>query len=495
MWGDEMLIKDVMQMNKSTIQAYGVRWKLVTDETKDYYFPCDRLSLAKGKTPTDFDSIAPWSGMKLCNINAGVKTYSDEAGYAVDGSNGDVFVEIPKHYICRYQAGGYEYRFISPAPLSGFIVDPAFVENGVELDYIYVSAYEGYLDGSNKLKSISGVYPTADKTRAQYRTYAQANGSNYGILDIRTLMMLQNLFLIEHANKDSQATVGNGWGKLVQPNQTNRNVLAETGVNRIVSTTFGVTSQEGMFIGSAITITSYADSNIVYYTGRSLTNIVADSPAAGQTSLYFDGAAIDTTLDMCIGGAAQKTGIADAVTGHTGHSEFMGTGTLTSYRCAVKYRNMENLWGNLWHFIDGLNLANGVSYYCENMADYVSGVTTGAYKSAAISQELQPDNGDIGGDLEIHYTKNLGFNPDKPWLGLPKDFTYEGQSSVPGASPLLRNGNFGDYYYLNNAGQCYVHGGGFDHYWRCGLFTMRGWILDSLHWYLYGARLIYKPIS
>jgi len=58
----------------------------------------------------------------------------------------------------------------------------------------------------------------------------------------------------------------------------------------------------------------------------------------------------------------------------------------------------------------------------------------------------------------------------------------------------LRNGNFGDYYYLSRKATCYVHGGGFDHYWRCGLFTLRGWATDSAKWYLYGSRLIFKPM-
>jgi hypothetical protein len=54
---------------------------------------------------------------------------------------------------------------------------------------------------------------------------------------------------------------------------------------------------------------------------------------------------------------------------------------------------------------------------------------------------------------------------------------------------------FGDYYYLNTKATCYVHGGGFDHYWRCGLFTLRGWATDTQKWYLYGSRLIYKPVK
>jgi hypothetical protein len=128
-------------------------------------------------------------------------------------------------------------------------------------------------------------------------------------------------------------------------------------------------------------------------------------------------------------------------------------------------------------------------------------MTTGAYRPTAIKQELQTNNGSVGGDLEIHYMKNLGFDPLNSCLAIPKDYVNQGVTSVPHAqtsprlgSDTLRRHNFGDYYYLNTTATCYVHGGGFDHYWRCGLFTMRGWATETSKWYLYGARMIYRPI-
>jgi hypothetical protein len=114
-----------------------------------------------------------------------------------------------------------------------------------------------------------------------------------------------------------------------------------------------------------------------------------------------------------------------------------------------------------------------------------------------MDQPMQNDNGDIGGPREIHFLKNLGYLPDLPWLALPQEYTHHGLDRIdqkPAPSLQLRQGNFGDYDYLNDKATCYVHGGGFDHYWRCGLFTLRGWSSDSQRWYLYGARLIHKPL-
>ena len=480
---------------------FGVRWKIVKDETVDYYLPCERVENAVGLSPADFNSIFPWSQIRLCNVKtladgAHAITYKDAPGFALDGTNGNVMVEIPKHYSKRYIGDGYEYRLISAKPGPGFIVDPAFLENGREIDRMYVAAYEAYIGTDGKMESLSGVYPTADMTRIEFRKCARANGPGYGLFDIRTLLMIQNLFLIEHADRNSQHAIGNGWGKILQPVRTHRCVRAENGVNRIVTKSpadKAADTATNLFVGCAVQITSYDKPANVYHTGRTLTGMAQDSPETGLTSISFDGKPIDTTTDMCIGGAAQKTGWADGLTTHSGHSAYNGNPPYDSYRCAVRYRYLENLWGNVWCFIDGLNLSDGRAFFCENMNDYESGVTDNAYKPVAITQLLQGDNGDIGGNREIHYLKNLGYDARHPWLAIPQDYTYQDKSSVPGASASLRNGNFGDYYYLNKDATCYVHGGGFDHYWRCGLFTLRGWCNESTKWYLYGSRLIFKP--
>jgi hypothetical protein len=262
------------------------------------------------------------------------------------------------------------------------------------------------------MQSVSGVHPTPDKTRVQYREQARANGPGFGTMDLRTLLLLQNLYLIEHADRNSQRALGNGWGKLLQPHQTHRCVRPERAANRLITRPAKPTTvkkiEEGIFVGGAIQITSYEKSGNVLLAGRTLTAIKIDEPEPGLVSLHFDGEPVDTTTDMCLGGSAQKTGWADAIPGHSGHSDFHGSPPYESYRCAVKYRHMENLWGNLWCYIDGVNLANGRTYICDDMSAYASGVTTGAYRPVVLNQLLQNDNGDIGGVREVHFMKNLG---------------------------------------------------------------------------------------
>ncbi len=483
---------------------FGVRWKLVQDEVADYDLPCERLGAAVGMNVKDFDHVFPWSEIRRCKVvvsnEGGLRVaYEGDADFQNARVPGQIMVEIPKHHMRREVHDGFESRWISKTPLAGFEVDRAFVEEGRELDHVYVGAYEAFIGEDGRMRSTPGVHPTADLTRGKYREHAGVNGLGFGTFDLRTLLMLQNLFLIEHADRHSQRVLGNGFGKITQPARTFRCVRPERGKRRLIAAmTKGTNLQtigKGLYEGCAVLISSFERPQDVLVKKRLLQAIKLDEPEAGLVTFELDGDAFDTTEDMCLGGAAQMTGLSDAIPSHSGHGEFHGSPPHDSYRCAMKYRHIENLWGNLWCYLDGVNLSEGRAYVCDNMRQYQSGLTTGPYRPAGIPSVMQNDNGDIGGLREVHFLKNLGWNPREAWLALPLNCTYEGLSTLDGQSERLRSGHFGDYYYLNTKADCFVHGGGFDHYWRCGLFTLRGWATDTQHWYLYGSRLIYKPLK
>lgn len=478
---------------------YGVRFKEVNDD-EDYYAECERLGAAinmnaVAQTPelngySDFDIHYPWSDIRLCSLQKSadgrtIVKYENEEGFNKD--NGEIFVEIPKFYMRRYIEDGYEYRFISQFPKEGYFVDPSFIEDGKELDFIYVSAYEGG-NGSNKLVSRPEVYPMIEKNRRELIDFAKEKGIGYGILDLRTLLTIQNLYLIEYADKNSQETIGNGWTMCLQPAKNIKSHLNEDNTNRVVVSTKYISR---LFPGCSLLILNGENNRTIYQ--RTITKIVNNEYAEGTSSIYFDGEPVKITIDMYIGSGPQKTGSTDAVSYHTGRTEGHGSDTYSMYRTGVKYRNMENLWGNLWHYLDGINIKNGKTYFSLNMREY--NLNSENYLTHNIEQKIQTDNASVGGANEIRYLKNLGYDENYPWLALPCEYMNEGVDEIEGASSLLRSNSFGDYYYLNTTSTNYVHGGGFDHYWRCGLFTMRGWQGDSHAWYLYGSRLIYKPID
>ena len=71
------------------------------------------------------------------------------------------------------------------------------------------------------------------------------------------------------------------------------------------------------------------------------------------------------------GGAALAIGETDILTYHTGRVD--GTADNVS---AVQYRWIENLWGNVWNWVDGILIQDGLVYICNDRANYASSITS-----------------------------------------------------------------------------------------------------------------------
>lgn len=71
------------------------------------------------------------------------------------------------------------------------------------------------------------------------------------------------------------------------------------------------------------------------------------------------------------GGTALTIGETDILTYHTGRVD--GTADDVS---AVQYRWIENLWGNVWNWVDGILIQSGLVYICNDRANYASSITS-----------------------------------------------------------------------------------------------------------------------
>ena len=193
--------------------AYGIEW----NQTTDTY---TRTGLAVGTANSTSYAGSLQVGMRRCVLNAnGTVNYylhptdstkkADGSAAVIDGSAGNVMVEIPKFYYKYEYAAPVHKWSISPLQEAGYTIHPAFVRGGVEQAYRYYCAYEGYNNGG-KLISRSGVLPTAKQTIATFRTQAQANGAGWSLIDWNLLYAVQMLFLTEYADFDTQAMIGNG---------------------------------------------------------------------------------------------------------------------------------------------------------------------------------------------------------------------------------------------------------------------------------------------
>lgn len=185
--------------------AYGINWDYATDT----YIRTG----AKGYTSIQ-------SQMKRCVLNAdGTVNYylhpensnfKENGDVAVlDGTDGNVMVEIPKFYVKLETIGNVDKISLSLTPEVGYSLHPAFIKAELEVDYRYYRAYEGYNSGG-VLKSISGVTPTRSQTISTFRTQAMANGTGWHQTDWHLLNAVRLLCYVEFADFNVAKYIGSG---------------------------------------------------------------------------------------------------------------------------------------------------------------------------------------------------------------------------------------------------------------------------------------------
>ncbi len=224
-------------------KIYGVAIDLTNSnpETAVTYTD-DAVGMTGGSSA--WDSMAIFKDIKPCVLKNGVVQYyldPNDFTKKVDGTpadiesgnDGDVMIEIPKTGFLISTVGNILTVKVTDNPNNPNFKYYAHtrVTEG-DRDKLYIGAYLGWKDGSNKLRSLSGKTPTASQTIGTFRTQAKANGSGYDLVSFYPLTLLQCLYLIRYKNLDSQTALGRGY---VDGNSA--------------ATNTGGTNAKGMFFG------------------------------------------------------------------------------------------------------------------------------------------------------------------------------------------------------------------------------------------------------
>jgi len=224
----------------------------------------------------------------------------DGSASVLTGADGMVMVEIPKFYVRNNSAGSTWLPLISATPLAGYSVHPAFFKDGVEVPFRYYSAYDAAaISGStiietdnandqsgsvntatDKLISVSGVYPMAGLTRNEFRLLAANRGAGWRIGDFALWSAVGLLLAVEAQTLESQATYGVG--------NTRHTTWPAGG--------------------------TFADNNRTVQSGEG--NSIGNGSG----------------------------GLATGTINTSNNGDF------------VKYRGIENFWGNVWNWTDGMNI-------------------------------------------------------------------------------------------------------------------------------------------
>ena len=295
---------------------------------------------------------------------------ADGTPSVLTGAHGQVMVEIPKFYTKREVQGTFTTWKLSHLPIAGYAVHPAFIKDGIEVNFRYIGAYDAcyfeaststYKSGLNldaltvntatdKLASVSGVYPIVGVTRATCRTLAANRGSGWRQLDFALWSAIQMLYVVEYDSLFSQNKTGAG-------------------------------NTNGSYLASSSNQT--------------------DSPhTIAGASNGLGNASTNTTTGA---GVSAKPG--------------------TSF---MSYRGIENLYGNAWTWLDGININVGTAgtvYVNNTTSQFADGTasnytlltsslpTTAGYPTNFISLDnyFLPSNA-TGGSTTTYLTDQSYFN-------------------------------------------------------------------------------------
>ena len=380
-------------------------------------------------------------------------------------SLGNVFIRIPKMYIRKTDGAGIKTWQVCGTKRPGFYLPWCFwdFQNSRELPYILVGKHKASLSADNKLESKPGGYPLVSRHIVDFRALARNNNAGgllgYQQLDIHVVDLLQTLFYVEFATLNSQSIMqGFTTG---QYTATHVATVTENNVNRIiVANAFADLYR----VGQAISVGTSLGGNQVFY-GRNITAInVYD---ASNKAISFDGAPVNITTGNILYNTGWKNGFSSAIAASSGSLVSNSDG---KYPCV--YRGIESPWGDVWLFVDGVNINERQAWVTGNAENYASNVFAHPYK------QLGYVNHTADG-----YVSAMGYDVNNPYAAFP--------TAIAGGAS---NAFYSDYYY-QTTGQRIARFGG---YWGSGsaaglsywgLFDSSGDAFLSV-----GGRLLKKPL-
>lgn len=245
----------------------------------------------------------------------------------LDGTDGQVVVEIPLFWYWYFYFGTIHSWLISLNPFPGAVRHPAFFKDGAWVARRYIGAYEGvgwddsvsdYIDHGNvaatgwsgsaidlvndKLSSVSGKNPITDETRAEFRAIALNRGVGWRQQDFYLVSAIQLLYLTEYASWNSQSMIGMGRTHLSAGAWVQGSYIKETGL-------------------------SNGDGN-------------------ATNSVDWEGDADHESAE-------------------------------TVY---MTYRGIENFYGHIWKWVDGFNILGGIPYVSNVETDFDDDTDTNYYR-------------------------------------------------------------------------------------------------------------------
>ena len=162
------------------------------------------------------------------------------------------------------------------------------------------------------------------------------------------------------------------------------------------------------------------------------------------------------------GGSTILSGGTDSMIFHTGRAS--GVDGVT----AVQYRHIENPWGNIHEWIDGVNFSDGTVYVCNDHSKFADDTST---NYTSIGTKVQSDG----------YITKIGYSSTASWSFYPTSLGGSETAYIP------------DYAGYNSGWRVLSVGGGWDYGSSSGMFCFRATYNSPSSDSYIGARLLFVP--
>lgn len=426
-----------------------------------------RLAGAVGRSAgVDFDGFNMYGGRRLCNLadDGTVNAWYGDNNYTEDGSNGQVMVYQPKFYYkvvplklqknTDYKgAKGYHILkanyYLSDIPKAGFKVHPAFINgNGDEVDGIYISAYEG------------SIYDTSESEYLKY--------DSWDVTD----------------NGDDTYTINNYNGHLADVTATTGDKLSSISGVKPVSGEYNNLTRSNAEVLAVNRGTGWHSINIqvammeillfvVEYGTFNTQTAIANGVVSLASGTHNEGVFTGSTASLG-NGSGMAISTSRLITNATEYST-----TTTNGTTSIRYRGVENDWGNLWEHVIGANIwgnnsMGGGEVYINSDYIYTDGKHDNNYKGVGFTLS------NVSG-----YIKYIGYGSE--------EFDWVMLCSKTGGSSALP---VGDYLYVSpnlNSYHTFLLGGGWNGGAYAGGFSVAAYGGLGHRTRYIGSRLLYIP--
>ena len=407
----------------------------------------------------DFDYLMPWKSRRVNGHWDGkdfiITAVEGEPNFAVDGSNGSVYAERHLFYYKYVFTDTYYEIWISDQHLDGYEIPERFIniDKSIMQTYYY-PCYRISRDSSGNPVSVSGKDVMLSLSYSGYKTLARKLGTNFHIETTKDRQINELLFYVEFATRNSQDIMYGAAN--MRYNADDLATVATTNGNKFICSN----SVAGNYVvGQTIVIGSTKNGSEIA-NNRRITAI--ETHDASNKAIVFDGAAVNVAVGNFISSRCWFSGGTDKVLTPSGSSVSNSSG-----RYQMRYRYVEDLWGNQWAIIADVLIQDHQAYVCKDPTKFADSITSDYEKVGYVNAATDG------------WTKELGWDKAHPYVRLP--FVVGGSNTT----------YFCDYYWQNGGLRVACVGGALYSGTYGGLVY---WFCDNdvgTAWFYIGARLSY----